>query len=696
MSGKGSSFGKPLKGSSVISERISKPIQDDLFNTLNSGVFPIQDVTITGGTINGVIIGSDAPGPASFTTLSSGDPFGNGFQVCFYGTNIADRTCWIPNIGQWNIQGDLLVRDVSDLGNIRVSVNTLSATNTNGNINLTANGTGIININGGVSQSTLNGNILFNSTNGNFNTAASRSSIISRQGLSMSTDNGSLNFITGNNIVSRTITFVTTGTSPTITTSVPHLYNTGDNVRFSNVNTVPILDGDYTITDIVSTTSFRINVSPSITGIGISGDVRRVNNINLRPTDRVTIPNNIHLQYGQSCNSINGDGSNLHVNSCDSIFMNSQSVVIPTNTQLRFSNSNKNILSDGTDLLISNSSGKVIINSDLQVNGNTVYVNSQIVSINDPVFTVGGNSLIPDSKYRGIEFKYHDGISIKSGFFGRNTSTGCFTYIPNASSTDGEIFTGTPGCAVFGGLTATSIDLGGGQVIGIGNIQACNLTCNSNMTITSQGTTTMTNTELSINTQKLSTTSNLIYINGGTGNQFDKGLVFNTDSTEFGFIGYDTSSDCFSFLKNVNITGSEIVSSTRGNMCLGNTTIHGETTFNGSIKKLLKTEHLTVNTTGSPNSNINITWVYITNTSGISTGTLDAGLEDGFQKHIFLANTLGGVYHLTCPVGILLDPGSGTTASKTLQFSTSGQSVFLIWNSVLNTYLIVNAGCCIA
>lgn len=696
MSGKGSSFGKPLKGSSVISAKITKPIEENLYNNLNSGTLPLQDVNITGGTVDAVIIGSNSSGPGTFTTLNSGDPSGNGYQVCFYGSIISDRACWLPTIGQWNIQGDLAVRDISDLGNLRVSVNTISATNTNGNINLVSNGTGIVSVNGGLSQSTVNGNISFNSTNGNFNASISRSSLLSRDGGDITTNNGSLNFITGNNVVSRNITFVTTGSSPTITTSTPHLYNVGDNIKFTGVNTVPVLNGDYIITQVLSTTSFKINTLFSITGIGTSGSVRRLNNINLNAYDRVRIPDAIHLQYGNECNSIQGSGNNLNINSCNTINMNADAVFIPTNKQIQFSDTNKNIKSDNTDLILTNSTGKVIIDSDLQVNGNTTYVNSQIVSINDPVFTVGGNSLVPDNKYRGIEFKYNDGISTKSGFFGRNTSTGCFTYIPNAISISGEIFTGTPGCATFGGVTATSIDLGGGQVNGVGNIQACNLSCNSNMTITSTGTTTMTNTVLSINTGSLITTSNLIRIQGGNGNTFDKGILFNTDNSNTGFIGYDTSSDCFKFLKNVTVSGSEIVSSVPGNMCLGNTNISGDLTVNGFAKNLLKTEHLNISISGSPSNVINVTWIYITSVSGILTGTLTAASEDGFQKHIFLGNTSGGVYHLFCPEGMVLDPGSGTTAAKTLKFLTIGQSIFLMWNSVLNAYFIVNAGCCVS
>jgi hypothetical protein len=53
----------------------------------------------------------------------------------------------------------------------------------------------------------------------------------------------------------------------------------------------------------------------------------------------------------------------------------------------------------------------------------------------------------------------------------------------------------------------------------------------------------------------------------------------------------------------------------------------------------------------------------------------------------------GTIYQIVCPSGILLDPGSGTTAAKTLRFDTQGQSVHLIWDNVKLLYTIVNAGC---
>lgn len=104
---------------------------------------------------------------------------------------------------------------------------------------------------------------------------------------------------------------------------------------------------------------------------------------------------------------------------------------------------------------------------DLIVSGTTTTVNSTTVTIDDPIFTLGGDTAptVADSLDRGIEFRWHDGVSAKTGFFGFDNGTGNFTYIPDATNT-GEIFSGTPGSALFydatfSGNTAVKLPVGG-------------------------------------------------------------------------------------------------------------------------------------------------------------------------------------------------------------------------------------------
>jgi hypothetical protein len=89
--------------------------------------------------------------------------------------------------------------------------------------------------------------------------------------------------------------------------------------------------------------------------------------------------------------------------------------------------------------------GNLTVGGDLIVSGNTVTVNSTTVTVDDPIFTLGGDTAptVDDNKDRGIEFRYFNG-SAKVGFFGYDDSTGKFTFIPDATNTS-EVFSGTKG-----------------------------------------------------------------------------------------------------------------------------------------------------------------------------------------------------------------------------------------------------------
>ena len=99
----------------------------------------------------------------------------------------------------------------------------------------------------------------------------------------------------------------------------------------------------------------------------------------------------------------------------------------------------------------------LIVTGDLTVNGTTTTVNSTTVTIDDPIFTLGGDTApsSDDNKDRGIEFQYHDGSSAQVGFFGFDDSTGKFTFLTAATNTS-EVFTGTKG-----NLDINNIDLAG-------------------------------------------------------------------------------------------------------------------------------------------------------------------------------------------------------------------------------------------
>ena len=90
-------------------------------------------------------------------------------------------------------------------------------------------------------------------------------------------------------------------------------------------------------------------------------------------------------------------------------------------------------------------SGKLIVNGNLDVSGTTTTFNSTVVTVDDPVFTVGGDTApgSDDNKDRGIEFRYYSG-SAKVGFFGYDDSEDAFTFLTDATN-NSEVFSGTLG-----------------------------------------------------------------------------------------------------------------------------------------------------------------------------------------------------------------------------------------------------------
>ena len=108
-------------------------------------------------------------------------------------------------------------------------------------------------------------------------------------------------------------------------------------------------------------------------------------------------------------------------------------------------------------------SGDLTVPGDLTVNGTTTTVNSTTVTVDDPVFTLGGDTApsSDDNKDRGIEFRYHDGSNAKLGFFGFDDSTGNFTFL-TAATNSSEVFSGTKGNLDINGISLagsiTSVD----------------------------------------------------------------------------------------------------------------------------------------------------------------------------------------------------------------------------------------------
>ena len=113
------------------------------------------------------------------------------------------------------------------------------------------------------------------------------------------------------------------------------------------------------------------------------------------------------------------------------------------------------------DLVLNAATGQVTVGNNLVVTGAltvmgaTTNVNSTTVTVDDPIFTLGGDTppASDDNKDRGIEFRWFDG-SAKTGFFGFDDSTNSFTFIADGTNSS-EVFSGTLGDVTFGAGTFT-------------------------------------------------------------------------------------------------------------------------------------------------------------------------------------------------------------------------------------------------
>lgn len=119
--------------------------------------------------------------------------------------------------------------------------------------------------------------------------------------------------------------------------------------------------------------------------------------------------------------------------------------------------------------------GTLSISGNLTVNGTTTTVNSTTVTIDDPIFTLGGDTApgADDNKDRGIEYRWHNGTSAKVGFFGFDDSTGEFVFIPDATNTS-EIFSGTDG-VIRGSQLKSTITSGTAPLVVTSNTVVTNL-----------------------------------------------------------------------------------------------------------------------------------------------------------------------------------------------------------------------------
>jgi len=192
-------------------------------------------------------------------------------------------------------------------------------------------------------------------------------------------------------------------------------------------------------------------------------------------------------------------------------------------------NGNVTLGNEATDTVTT--AGSLTVGGDLVVNGTTTSVNSNTVTVDDIIITLGGDTVptVDDNLDRGIEFRWHDGTDAKLGFFGFDDSTGRLIYVPDATNT-ANVISGNLGDIDLGGAYIGNIQIGiaaGGEIdTGSGDLTLDSAT----------GTVVVTDT-LSAGT--LSLTNDLAVTHGGTGvSSFTANAVFisNGDGTAISFL----------------------------------------------------------------------------------------------------------------------------------------------------------------
>jgi len=112
------------------------------------------------------------------------------------------------------------------------------------------------------------------------------------------------------------------------------------------------------------------------------------------------------------------------------------------------------------------SAGSVVIEGNLTINGTTTTVNSTVVTVDDPIFILGGDTALsaPDGMDKGILFQWHDGTDAKQGFFGYDASAARFTFIEDATNAS-EVISGAAANVKFSNALIDSMTFTSGNYL---------------------------------------------------------------------------------------------------------------------------------------------------------------------------------------------------------------------------------------
>ena len=667
----------------------------------------LDNITITNSEIDSTIIGINSASPAYFTTLETVS------DVIFYTTDKSSNVSWDSNLGILTINGDLTVEGCVTIGNIEICKNTINiiSNTANGNdINILPNGFGTIYLTGPINN-TVNsvGSYITSLADGNFSVIASDylaltslssgSTFTTFSDQNFSTVNGNVNINTDTGLTAKLITHIlqTIG-NVLITTFAPSEVRIGDIINITGSNSYPLVDGTYTITNVVDTYSFNISTSNIFSGIISSGNIGNFNkmpnnSINLNATEYVSIPTNIPLTFGNNnssanLNSIYGNTYGMTITSQGDLtfnvpdstsgsFAGNYNIIIPQSTHFQLGSSGNNYInldvsnvnglydtnifsndtnwnSDTSISLNINSNNNITLNAtnDCYLNIPHVYFKDQNILLGNYIQTFSDNT------DRGIQFNYWSGGqtngSAQLGWFGFKQSTREFTFYENATNTN-DVITGTLSAFAIGSITVNNITLNSGGTfnMGCGQILNTNLItgCGNNLNILANSNINISTSNYNFNvTTAINIPNNIPLLLGTSGTLIKENTNGNFNLTAFKNIKLNTQTN-----GSIIITPNILLSF--DGTSVGNQNIHSDTVGNLII-----------------NSNNNI---YLTTTSGnIILPSSNSNLHSSIQ----FENTSNTIYGSTGGIFILSNNSFGNInfiANSNINISNSSGTILI-------------------
>ena len=200
--------------------------------------------------------------------------------------------------------------------------------------------------------------------------------------------------------------------------------------------------------------------------------------------------------------------------------------------------------------------GNLTVGGNLTVSGTTTSVNSTQTTLTDPMIELAKDTSSADGLDRGVRFKWHDGSSVKDGFFGFDIQTQRFSFTKDEDLSGGDNASSPWHDAQFGGAYLGNVQVG---ITGDNEID----TTSGNLTIDSAGGTTTIDDILTVtgaaSAASLTLTTDLAVAHGGTGLSSFTGKGVFTSNSGGTAISFVTSSDDGAILQ-YNSSGVPIAS----------------------------------------------------------------------------------------------------------------------------------------